>query len=75
MPSSDNPAILVDGIKTIAIHNDVARIQFMQLGNDGRPEDAVLLLVPLKQLPHITEALKSIPSPQATGSNLPHRRS
>lgn len=60
MPNGNNPAFLVDGIKTIAIHNDVARIQFMQLGNDGRPEDAMLLLVPLKQLPQITEALKNI---------------
>lgn len=60
MSNNNNPAILADGIKTIAIHNDVARIQFMQLGNDGRPEDAALLLVPLKQLPQIVQALQNI---------------
>ncbi len=60
MPSNDNSAFLVDGIKTIAIHNDVARIQFMQLGNDGKPEDTVLVFIPLKQVQQIGDALKNI---------------
>ncbi len=60
MALPNNPAFLVDGIKSIAIHNDVARIQFMQLGNDGRPEDALLVLIPLKQVSQISEALKNI---------------
>ncbi|SMF94123.1 hypothetical protein SAMN02949497_1430 [Methylomagnum ishizawai] len=60
MSSEANPSFLVDGIKTIAIHNDVARIQFMQLGNDGKPEDAMVLLVPLKQVGQISEALRNI---------------
>ncbi|BBL76541.1 hypothetical protein [Methylomagnum ishizawai] len=60
MSSETNPSFLVDGIKTIAIHNDVARIQFMQLGNDGKPEDAMVLLVPLKQVGQISEALRNI---------------
>jgi hypothetical protein len=60
MSSGKNPAFLVDGIKSIAIHNDVARIQFMQLGNDGRPEDALVVLVPMKQVPQLSEALKNL---------------
>ena len=60
MSVDNNPAFLVDGIRTIAIHNDVARIQFMQLGNDGKPDDVMVLLVPLKQVQQISEALRNI---------------
>ncbi len=66
--NDNNPAFLVDGITTIAIHNDVARIQFMQLDNEGKPGDAVRLLVPLKQAQQIHEALGQLAgSRQAPG--------
>ena len=55
-----NPAFIVDGIRTIAIHNDVVRIQFIQLGNDGTPTNEVRLMVPVKQVAQIAEALKAI---------------
>ena len=29
------PTLLVDGVSSIAIHNGVARVQFMRLGLDG----------------------------------------
>lgn len=60
MADEQNPAFLVDGIKSIAIHNDTVRIQFMQLDNEGRPTDTVRILVPLKQIPPIQEGLKNI---------------
>jgi hypothetical protein len=67
--NDNNPAFLVDGITTIAVHNDVARIQFMQLDNEGKPRDAVRLLVPLRQAQQIHEALGQLagsrqPSPK-----------
>lgn len=60
MSDSSNPAFLVDGIKSIAIHNDVARIQFMQLGLDGRPEDNVCILLPMKQAPQVADTLRQL---------------
>lgn len=60
MPQNESPAFMVDGIKTIAIHNDVVRIQFMELDQDGKPADAVRLMVPMRQMQQIADALKAI---------------
>lgn len=60
MPDNNNPTLMVDGIRTISIHNDVVRIQFMQLDNDGKPADTLRLLVPMKQVQQIADALKTI---------------
>lgn len=60
MSNSSNPAHVVDGIRTIAIHNDVVRIQFMSLDFDGKPVDTVRLLVPMKQIGQIAEALAGL---------------
>lgn len=50
----------VDGIKTIAIHNDVARIQFMQLDYQGNPQEEICLLVPMGQVKSMAEALQKL---------------
>ena len=50
------PAFLVDGVSAVAIHNGVARIQFMRLGVDGKPEPAVELAVPVPQVKSIIDA-------------------
>ncbi|BBL76624.1 hypothetical protein [Methylomagnum ishizawai] len=67
--SNSNPAFLVDGITTIAIHNDVARIQFMQLDQQGKPLDTVRLLVPTGQAQQIHLAIGQLaglnPTPSA----------
>lgn len=49
---------LVDGIKTIAIHNGVVRIQFMRLGMDGKPVNSVELHVPVVSMKSVAEALR-----------------
>lgn len=54
----DNAAYLVDGVKAIAIHNGVVRIQFMRLGMDGKPENSVELHVPVASMKSVAEALK-----------------
>jgi len=54
-------SFVVDGIRTISIHNDVVRIQFMVLGNDGEPVDSVRLMVPQCQIQAVADALKRIP--------------
>jgi hypothetical protein len=47
---------LVDGVSAIAVHNGVARIQFMRLDVDGKPEPTVELAVPAPQVRAIMEA-------------------
>lgn len=64
--SSENPAnvaglsFVVDGIRTIAIHNDVVRVQFMVLDNDGEPVNSVRLMIPRSQISNIAEGLQRI---------------
>jgi hypothetical protein len=59
--SSASLSFVVDGIRTIAIHNDVVRVQFMLLDNDGEPVDTVRLLIPRGQIQAITQAFRQIP--------------
>lgn len=47
---------LVDGVSAVAIHNGVARIQFMRLGVDGKPEPSVELAVPVVQVKSLIDA-------------------
>ena len=54
------PAYVVDGIKSIAIHNGVARVLFVRLDADGEPLAAVELDIPLNQLEAITTAIGNI---------------
>lgn len=51
------PGYLVDAIRSIGVHNGVARIEFLRLSADGKPTGAVELLIPLTQLKGIVEGL------------------
>ncbi len=59
--SSASLSFVVDGIRTIAIHNEVVRVQFMLLDNDGEPVDTVRLLIPQGQIQAMAEAFRQIP--------------
>ena len=52
---------LVDGVSALAIHNGVARIQFMRLGIDGKPVPTVEIQIPVASVKSLTDALKKIP--------------
>lgn len=54
------PTFLVDGVSSIAIHNGVARVQFMRLGLDGQPNDSHEVLIPMGAVPSIIEALQKL---------------
>lgn len=54
----DHPMYLIDGISSIAIHNGVARIQFMCLGLDGEPMPKVQLHVPVNSIKMVIKALR-----------------
>jgi hypothetical protein len=57
IPSSNNAdSYLVDGVSAIAVHNGVARLQFMRLNVEGKPEAVVELEVPVGQVKSIVEA-------------------
>jgi len=61
--SAELKTYLVDGVSALAIHNGVARIQFMRLNVEGRPEPTVDLAVPVAQLRSILEAFQKAAKP------------
>jgi len=56
------PTFLVDGVSAIAIHNGVARLQFMRLGVDGKPVNSHEMHVPLAAVKPMLDALRKIPA-------------
>jgi hypothetical protein len=60
---ASSPAFLVDGVSAVAIHNGVARIQFMRLSVDGKPEPSVELAVPVVQVKSLIEAFVKASKP------------
>jgi hypothetical protein len=54
------PTLLVDGVSSIAIHNGVARVQFMRLDLDGRPTDSHEVMIPMGAVQSIIEALQKL---------------
>ena len=62
-PTRTSPIYLVDGVSAIAIHNGVARIQFMRLNMDGKPETCVELAVPVAQVRNIADAFGKASKP------------
>ena len=61
--NSTNPTYLVDGVSAVALHNGVARVQFMRLGVEGRPEPVCELAVPAPQVRSILEAFVKASKP------------
>lgn len=54
------PTLLVDGVSSIAIHNGVARVQFMRLGLDGQQTDSHEVLIPMGAVQSIIDALQKL---------------
>jgi hypothetical protein len=61
------PTLLVDGVSAIAIHNGVARVQFMRLGLDGQPANSHEVLIPIGAVKSVVDALQKIPDPKKSG--------
>ena len=47
----------VDGIRSIGVHNGVARIQFFKLDPDGKAQSALELLLPSNQVKGVLDGL------------------
>ncbi len=60
--SEGTPAYLIDGVQAVAIHNGVARIQFMKMDMGGKAASEVELMIPLNQIAGIIEGLQKISS-------------
>ena len=56
----DIPSRLVDGIRSIDIYNDIARVSFIRLDSQGIPLPAINLYIPLERVRDITEALSRL---------------
>ena len=52
--------IMCDAVKTMGIHNGVARIEFIRLLPDGSPVPSLELLLPAAAVVQIIKALQSI---------------
>lgn len=52
---------LVDGISAVAVHNGIARVQFMRIGVDGKPVNSHELCLPLTSVKTIVDALRKLP--------------
>ena len=51
---------LVDGVSAIAIHNGVARLQFMRLGLDGKPVNSHEVHIPMPALKSVLDARRKV---------------
>ena len=49
--------LLVDGVRSIGVHNGVVRVQFFKLGADGKAIDSTVLHIPATQVRTIVEGL------------------
>jgi hypothetical protein len=58
--SHEVPTILADGVNALAVHNGIARVQFMRLGVDGKPQPAAELHLPVAVLKSVIEALRKV---------------
>lgn len=57
---SDKPVQFADGVLDASVHYGVARITLARMGEDGKPQPSGLLLVPLVQLPTLTNSLLAL---------------
>ena len=62
MQEDKTPTFLVDGVSSIAIHNGVARLQFMRLDFEGSAVPSHEVWVPVPAMKSILEALRKIPT-------------
>lgn len=60
MSSEKGFHILVDGIKSVGVHNGIVRINFMRLDTDGKDEVVLQLALPQSQVQSVAKALNGI---------------
>jgi hypothetical protein len=58
---STQNTFLADGVSAVAIHNGVARVQFIRLGIDGKATDSHVLLLPLPAIKAVMDAMRKLP--------------
>ena len=52
---------LVDGVSAVAVHNGVARVQFMRLDVDGTAKNSHQLLIPISAIKAVMDAMRKLP--------------
>lgn len=53
-------SVVVDGIQSIGVHNGIARVTFMRLGADGKPEPVIEICIPANQAATIAQGIGKI---------------
>ena len=54
--------VFIDGIESLGVHNNVARLQLIQLQPDGSSETELKLLIPVAIVQQIVDALNQVAS-------------
>jgi len=60
MPNDEVQTFLVDGVRTVGVHNGVARVQFFQLNSEGKPTPVLELAIPMLQARPIADAFAKV---------------
>lgn len=53
-------SVFVDAVKTLGIHNNVVRIELLQIQPDGKGRTELNLLIPITVAKQISEALQKV---------------
>ena len=54
------PTYFVDGVQSVAVHNSVVRVEFTRLDSTGTPHEEIELMIPVKQITSLIDALVRI---------------
>ncbi len=57
---AESPVIFCDTVQSVAVHNGTARIAFIRLDVEGKPAQALELLMPVPQVASLLKALQSV---------------
>ncbi len=57
---SEKTVQFADGVLDASVHYGVARITLARMGDDGKPQASGVLMVPLVQLPSLTNSLLAL---------------
>ena len=60
MNSERAPVIFCDAVRTLGVHNGVARISLVRLSADGQPLPTVEVLLPVNQVLALIRALQQV---------------
>ena len=59
-PKFSAPVVVCDAVETLGVHNGVARINFIRLLPDGKPQPSLELLLPTAVVAQMIKTLQTV---------------